>query len=249
MRVEFREQMVAVVARDLLHRYVHVLSHAGRLGAAVLVDDGKLVGVAEVDERLSVAMEVQVDAAVLVVVVRLWRRVRVGEAEAARVRQKRRRVVAGVVAPAAIRRGPVRLFELRGVVVVEPAVSVGGNGGLEVEVVAHREAERELVVVRRCGLPERITRLAVDGLTAARHGDVAEQEVVRRILFVDEDDVLDLPALDARAVRDGVVSSRGRRVLDEAVVAEHRFGHALEVVALGHRDGVHRSHRARFGRA
>jgi hypothetical protein len=59
-----------------------VLASAGGIRAARLVDDGEFEAVAEVDEALAVTIQVQIDPALLVVIVRLWRRVGVGEADA-----------------------------------------------------------------------------------------------------------------------------------------------------------------------
>ena len=58
------------------------------LGGSVFVDDGKLEAVAEVDEARSVSREVEIDAAVLVVVLWIRGAVRIGEAEAARIGEK-----------------------------------------------------------------------------------------------------------------------------------------------------------------
>ena len=92
----------------------------------------------------------------------------------------------------AVRGRPVRLFDLGGVLPGQPAVAVRGHRRLEEEVVAEGETQRQLVVIRARVDPEREGRLAVHRHAAARLRDVAEQQVVRRVLLVDEDDVLDL---------------------------------------------------------
>ena len=65
-----REHVIAVVADDLFHRHVGVLARTGRFDAERLVDEGELEAVAEVHERLAVAIQVEVNPSVLVVVVR-----------------------------------------------------------------------------------------------------------------------------------------------------------------------------------
>src|SRR5262245_13663906 len=70
-------------------------------------------------------------------------------------------------------------------------MAVRRNRRLEVEVVSYGEGERELVMIRARVVAERVRRLAAHRHTFARQRNVAEHLVVRRVLLVDEDDVLD----------------------------------------------------------
>ena len=74
-----------IVANDLFHRHIHVLTNASRISAPVFIDNREFVAVAEVDELLSVARKVQVDAAMCVVVVRLGRAIGIRESEPPRI--------------------------------------------------------------------------------------------------------------------------------------------------------------------
>jgi hypothetical protein len=76
--------MVAVVAQDLLHGHVHVMANTGRFGAAVFVYDRKLVAVAEIDETLPIAVEMQIDATVLIQIIGFRRGVGIRKPEPAR---------------------------------------------------------------------------------------------------------------------------------------------------------------------
>jgi len=67
-------------------------------------------------------------------------------------------------------------------------VAVRGNRGLEEEVVAEGIAQRELVVVRAGLGTERERRIAVDSGALARRRDIAEQEIVRGVFLVDENE-------------------------------------------------------------
>src|SRR5262245_4652555 len=84
------------------------------------------------------------------------------------------------------------LLEFGGVLTCQPAMTVGRHRWLQEEVVAEGEAEREFVMIWACVKAEREGGRSVDGHAAARHGDVAQHQVMRRVLLVDEDDVLDL---------------------------------------------------------
>src|SRR5262245_31629780 len=84
------------------------------------------------------------------------------------------------------------LLEFGGVLTRQPAMTVGRHRWLQEEVVAEGETEREFVMIRACVKAERECGRSVDGHAAARHGDVAQHQVMRRVLLVDEDDVLDL---------------------------------------------------------
>src|SRR5262249_3762238 len=79
--VECGKGLVTVVTYHLFHRYVDVLAGTRWLRTRGLIDNSKLKAIAEVDETLAMAVQVQVDAAMLVVIVRLWRAVRVREAD------------------------------------------------------------------------------------------------------------------------------------------------------------------------
>ena len=249
--------MIAVVADHLLHGHVDVLAGARRLGSAGLVDHGELVSVPEVDEPLTVAAQVQEDPAVLVQVVRFGRRIRVREPDASRIVLDDFRVVARIVAPPAVRRRPVRLFGFGGVLPGQPAVAVRGHRRLEEEVVAEGEPQGQLVVIRARVNPERERRLAVHRHASPRLRDVAKKKVVRRVLLVDEDHVLDLATRPPRLVRNRiaiVVMSELAVVvvahaIGEAVVRVHARGVRVKL-PLGRRgDDVHGPQHAELGRA
>src|SRR5713101_2500939 len=70
--IEFGEEMVTIVPHDFFHRDIDMLANAGWFGARVLVNNGKLIAVAEIDKAFVVTCEMQIDAAVMVIVIRLW---------------------------------------------------------------------------------------------------------------------------------------------------------------------------------
>src|SRR5262245_6834825 len=109
------EEMIAVVAYHLFHRHVGVLAGPRRLRPSGLINNGKLKAIAEVDETFAMAVQVQVDAAMLVVIIRLWRTIGVREANPARVVLNNLWVITGIAASAAIGGRPVGLLELGGV--------------------------------------------------------------------------------------------------------------------------------------
>jgi len=71
-------------------------------------------------------------------------------------------------------------------------MTVRRNRRLEKEVVAERESERQLVMIRARVDAERKRGLAVDRPPGPGLGDIAEQQIVRRVFLVDEHHVLDL---------------------------------------------------------
>src|SRR5262249_35176326 len=101
--------MIAVVAHDLFHGYIHTLAAAGWFRRIGLVDDCELIAVGEIDEVLSIACQMQVNPAMLVVVLRIGRGVGVGEAEASGIGNKDVGIVARVVTLAPVGCWPVGL--------------------------------------------------------------------------------------------------------------------------------------------
>src|SRR5262245_18516248 len=106
------KEMIAVVAHHLLHRYVGVLAGTRRLRPIGFIDNGKLKAIAEVDETFAMAVQVQVNATMLVVIVWLRRTVGVCEANTARIVLNDLWIIARITAFATIRGRPVGLLEL-----------------------------------------------------------------------------------------------------------------------------------------
>ena len=203
--VELGIQVVRPLAHDLLHRDVGVLSDTRGLGQVVLIDEREFEPVSEVDEVVAVAHQMGVDAAVLVEVIGLRRAVGVGEANSARVARDHLGIVARVVLPAAVGGWPVGLLDLRGIGVRQPPVSIRRDGRLEKEVVAEGVPQGQLMMIGTGDRSQRERRAPVDRHTPPGAGDVAEQQIVGRVLLVDEDDVLDLRARDPSAVGQGEI--------------------------------------------
>jgi hypothetical protein len=247
MRVERRKQMIAVVADQLLHRHVDVLASAGRLGATGFVDNGELKAIAEVGEALAIPVQVEIDAALLVVIVWLRRGIGVGEADAARIALNHLGIVARISASAAIGGRPMRLLELGGVLSGQPPMAIGGHRRLQEEVVAEGKTQRQFVVIRAGSGAKRKTRFPIDGDTTARARDVAEEQIVRGIFLVDEDDVFDLSAGFPGLARDGIVGILRQPAIDEAVVGIHALRVCVQLLLRRNRDDVHRSQDREFG--
>ena len=135
MRIEFRKNLVAVVANHAFHGHVYVLADARRFGGITFIDLGELVAIPEVHEGLAIAQQVQVDTAVLVIVLRIGRSIGVRETQPARIWPEHLGIITGIVAFAAVRRGPVSLLELRGVGIGQPTMAIGGNRWFEIEII------------------------------------------------------------------------------------------------------------------
>src|SRR5260221_9613086 len=90
----------------------------------------------------------QIDAAVLVIVIRLWRTVCVCKSYTARVGTDHGRIIPGVSALTAIGCWPMSFLEFGGVRVGQPTMPIGRHCRLQIKIVAKRKAERQLVMVR-----------------------------------------------------------------------------------------------------
>src|SRR5262249_9655035 len=101
-----------------------VLSSPRRFRASWLVDDGEFKAVAEVDEALAMPVQMQIDAALLVVVVGLRGSVGIGESDPPGVILDDVGIITGIATLAAVRCRPVRFFVLRRVLSGQPTVAV-----------------------------------------------------------------------------------------------------------------------------
>src|SRR5215467_1290123 len=98
------------------------------------------------------------------------------------------------------------------------------------------------------GLSKRIRRIAVHGHALASDGDIAQQLIVSRVLFVDKDNVLDLPAGHSVRVRNRN-AGRGCRAGQKAVVLQNPRSVGLEQAATRNRNDIYCAYSAGFGGA
>src|ERR1043166_8844643 len=146
----------------------------------------------------------------------------------------------------------MRLLALGRVLASEPAMTIRRDRRLEEEVVAERESQRELMMIRARVIPQREGWRTIHRRSTPRLRNVAEQQIVGRVLLVDEDNVFDLRARPSR-----FAGNRMLRVLAAAepevpvVIVAPVFGEAVVDVDAGrvfvqlalrrHRDDVDRA--------
>src|SRR5262249_12946481 len=166
--------------------------------------------------------------------------VRVGEPDSAREILDDRWIVARIPASAAIRSWPVGFLEFGGVLAGQPPVSVRGDRGLEEEVVAESKSERQFVVIRAGGISERESWFSVHRHPGPGYDNIAEHQVMRRVLLVDEDDMLDLVTRFSQLSWDGVLRVLNHLALHEPVVDQNAFGVGRQLIVARFWNDVHR---------